>query len=164
MIKCFKKKGGFTLPELLVVMGIMILLFGIGSSNYFGYRNKKFLESSTVQIVTDLREIMERSRSQQSGSQWGVRFTNPSGDANDYYEIWSGDTYASGTVASKIPLPSSVVLSAPPSSSSTDIIFSKATGLPTATFTIVMITSSGSGTSTIDISSAGVINYVINSD
>ncbi len=153
---------GVTLVELLVALGIISILAGVGMANYFGSKNKKVLESGTLQIVAGLRETMERSKSQADDSQWGMHFENPLGSANDFYQIWKGVSYASGTIVSRAPLHESLQFTSPPANSSTDVIFSKATGLPQATSTIVIDSTSGGGTVTVNIDPSGRIDYTTN--
>ena len=46
---------GFTLPEVLIVVVIMGILFGIATSTWFGVIEGRRVDSSTNQMISDLR-------------------------------------------------------------------------------------------------------------
>jgi prepilin-type N-terminal cleavage/methylation domain-containing protein len=48
---------GFTLPEVLIVIVIMGILFGIATSTWFGVIEGRRVDSATNQIVADLRLV-----------------------------------------------------------------------------------------------------------
>jgi hypothetical protein len=91
-----------------------------------------------------------------------MHFENPVGADNDFYQVWRGASYASGTIISRFPLEKTISYTNPASGSSKDVIFAKATGLPTASSTIGLQTASGGNTATITIDSSGRIDYVTN--
>lgn len=153
--------GGFTLVELIVTVSVVAILAVIGVANYVGLRNREVLESQIDEIVADMRWTAARSRAQEGGNQWGIRFTNPAGDNNDFYEIWSGTSYTSGTVYKRVSLPSGLRFTDPAASSTKDTIFSKATGLPTATSTIVVQSVSTGGSGTISLDAQGQVDYTM---
>ena len=157
-----KKNHGVTLIELLIVIAIISVVATATGTSYFGVRSRKVFESEVSQIAADLRWTMNRSAAQEGGEQWGMRFSNPSGSGNDFYEVWMGDNYASGTVVSRAQLDSSVIFSDPSDGLTKDVIFSKSTGLPTASSTIEMTSLSGNSTGTIEINSQGRIDYSLN--
>lgn len=85
---------GFTLVELMVSMGILVLLFGLSSVNI------SQLPSNTVQS-TNLDTLMSDIRSQQTlsmsnDSAYGVHFESGS------YTTFKGDTYTQGLIANNI--------------------------------------------------------------
>jgi len=157
-----KQTRGFTLIEMIIVIALISVLAGVGSMTFSGVRSRKVFEGDVSQIATDLRWTMTRSSAQESGEQWGMRFDNPAGDGNDFYEIWMGASYATGTVVSRVQLDVSVAFSNPASGSTKDVIFLKSTGLPTASSTIGLTSLSGNSTATIEINSQGRIDYTLN--
>ncbi len=159
---CLKKEEGFTLIELLIVAGIMLILAAIGLSNYAEIKDRRTLEAETDKLVAITREAMERSKSQAEGEQWAIHLANPSGDGNDFYEIWKGVSYASSTITDKISLEGSLKFTSPADGATGDVIFLKATGLPTASSTIVIKTLSEGRTATININSIGRVDYSFN--
>jgi len=157
-----KKGNGVTLIELLIVVAIMGVLVSIAVTTYSGVRSRKVFEGEIDEIVADLRLTMSRSLAQEGGEQWGVHFGNPAGSGNDFYEVWNGLSYASGTIVNQIQLDVSVALTDPPSGGTKDVIFSKSTGLPTASFDVELMSISGNSTATIDINTQGRINLLLN--
>ena len=142
------KIRGFTFIEASIAIGVVAIIGTAGIGFYLPVKNTKALDSQASQIAAYLRGTIERSRSQENSSQWGVHFTNPAGVNNDYYEIWYGSSYP-GTIVSKIFLSSKHELVDPVSGTSRDMVFAKQTGLPVPLLpTSVTITSSatlGSG-------------------
>ncbi len=157
---------GFSIVELLLVLAITAFMASVVLPGLYGTRGKEVLNSMTNRIVADLRNTSERARAQESGIGWGIRFTNPVGSGNDYYEIWSGADYASGTKVAKISLSPGLVLTDPADSKTKDIIFSKATGLPTAGATVAVFSTalSPNHVGIVDISSADKIDFRIASN
>lgn len=153
---------GFTLAELLVVIAIMSILAAIGFASYAGFKNKQSVEGEVTEIRATLREVMELSKSQADGSGWGIRFWNPAGTGNDYYEIWKGGSYASGTVTRRMNLAGNMKFTDPADGVNKDIIFQKATGLLSASSSVAVESLAGGGTGTINIDASGRVDYTLN--
>ena len=147
------RKLGFSLIELLVVIGIVTILAVGGTVSYLGLRDKKALDSIVSKIVFDLRATSGRSKAQEDDMGWGIRFTN---SADDYYEIWRGADYATGEEIKRTNL-TSMFFTDPAEGFSKDIVFARATGLPTSSAAITI--SSNSLSKTITVSSNGRIDY-----
>lgn len=49
------KELGFTLPEVMIVIVIMGILFGIATSTWFGIIESRRVDSATNQMISDLR-------------------------------------------------------------------------------------------------------------
>ncbi len=157
-----KYSFGFTIVELLLIIAVITVLGGFGIANYSSFRNSKVLEEQVDVVVADIRETASRARSQESDNQWGIHFDNPAGNNNDYYQIWYGASYAGGTITERVNLSPGLNFTDPASAASEDVIFSKATGLPTASATIVIQSSATSASGTIQISTQGQVAYTIN--
>src|SRR3989344_6133577 len=83
---------GFTVLELIVVVGIVAVIGGLGVTNYVDLKNRQVFDHTANKITADLRATAERARVQESDSQWGIHFQNEVGTP-DFYEIWYGDDY-----------------------------------------------------------------------
>lgn len=153
---------GFSLAELLVAMAIMAILAAVGFASYAGFKNKQSVEAEVLEIKAVIRETMELSKSQADASGWGIRFTNPTGSGNDFYEIWKGTGYASGTVTRRMNLSGNVQFTDPAEGAAKDIIFQKATGLLTASSSVVIQSLTGGGTGTVNIDTSGRVDYTLN--
>jgi len=120
-----KKKKGFTLIEILIVVAISTILSGISFSSYVNHRRAKLLEFTKQEIVGYLRYAQQKSISQEGGNQWGIHFENPdSGD--DFYALYHGTTYSSSEGTRY--LPKGLEFQSPSSGNTIDISFSKLTG------------------------------------
>jgi prepilin-type N-terminal cleavage/methylation domain-containing protein len=153
------KKNGFTLIELLVSIGIIAVLASVGFINLFGYAQRKNLELAGQEIIVVLRAAHDNSISQEQSAQWGVHFENTtSSDESDFYKLFYGSDYAVSTSSQNSSLPSGVIFGNPVVGQSVDIIFLKATGLPSASATIkIYISGNENASSTIIINDAGGI-------
>jgi len=70
------RQDGFTLPEVLIVIVIMGILFGIASSTWFGVIESRAVDSATNQVTSDLRLAHTRATNQLTSYQ--VVFTDGS--------------------------------------------------------------------------------------
>ncbi|MDP3015144.1 MAG: prepilin-type N-terminal cleavage/methylation domain-containing protein [bacterium] len=151
---------GFTFIELLIVISITAILATVGAMNLIGYRQERDLNFAVQEIITVLRNSQDRSIAQEEGSRWGIYFNNPTGDSNDFYELFKGTSYAGGIVASKIALRSNIQFDTPTSNSSSTVIFAPITGLPSASITIkISLIGKPTSSSTIIINTNGEISF-----
>jgi len=155
------RNNGFTLIEILISVSILVVILGFGFSSYLGARNHQALRSQVDVLVVDIRETMSRAKAQEDGAQWGIRFENPTGVGNDYYDIWQGGSYATGTITKHVTLGTGIDFSEPADGTSTDIIFSKATGLPQASSTISFASTRSKDTGDITLGAFGTLTYLV---
>ncbi len=150
---------GFTLIELLITIAITVAAATLGIMNLVSHRQERDLTLTTQEIATVIRNAQDRSIAQEEGSRWGVYFENPS-SGSDFYELFKGTTYATGTIVSKSVLRSNIQFDVPISNSSSTVIFSPITGLPDASSTIkISLIGKSTSSSTITINSNGEITY-----
>mgnify|MGYP001613059068 CR=1 FL=1 len=133
-----KRQNGFSLIELLLVIGIAVILAAVATTNYLNYRIRVVIEKEGSRAVEYFREGIGKARSQQDGVTWAININN---GESDYYELLSGG--ATGTSVGRVYLDSGVTFTAT-TSSSTSVI----TGGPTITpipsqINIGMITTNG---------------------
>jgi len=90
-----KWRAGFTLPELIIVMGILAILFGFVSQSLISSQHRISVTSSVSQLVADIKL-------QQSKTMWGDTEGRAAADsygiylASDQYILFHGSTYPSG--------------------------------------------------------------------
>lgn len=153
--------NGFTLIELLITITLLSVLAGIGIASFLNLRNVQILRGQVDVLVSDVRWTMSRSRAQESGLQWGIHFENPTGDGNDFYEIWEGDSYATGTVVRRVLLDSGLSFADPGASSTKEIIFSKNTGLPMSDYDVAISSTRGDEFGEVYITDLGRVTGIV---
>ena len=162
-------KKAFTLIEVLLVMGITSVLLVMGAINMLGYIGSQNLESESRAIVALLRDAQSKSMSQESESRWGVYLYNNAGEERDYYAIFQADealvassSYVGipGNTLERKTMRSNIELTNPAEATSTVILFTKVSGLPSASTTISLRkTGDDSSQKTVLISGNGKIDY-----
>ncbi|GEM_PF-745504 len=162
----FSRKKGFTLIEIAVVMGIVVLLSVVGLGSLFNRRSRVDLDNTTRQIVALLREAQSRSAAQENGTIWGVHFDNAA--TTTFYALFKTSYNASNTVGS-YPLSTVVRFSTAsiPSGRTLDITFAQISGNPSTStpLTLELFSGSRSGGSVIATStitpnaSSGLIQF-----
>ncbi len=104
-------KKGFTLVEMLLVMGLFALLISIGSINYFSTFSQTSVGTSEDILIADLRSAQTKAMSGTGVSDtpvtsWGVKLLGSS------YVIFAGDTYSAVAPSNYVvTLPSNVAVS-----------------------------------------------------
>ena len=129
-------RSGFTLIELIVTIGIMIVLGGIALVDLSGRRATGDLTSTSAEAVAALRQAESDAAAQKNGLAWGVYFSNAA--SGSYFSLYEGSSYASSTVVSKTNFPNDVVFatSSIASGGGLDINFAQVTGTPSASATM----------------------------
>jgi prepilin-type N-terminal cleavage/methylation domain-containing protein len=148
-------KEGFTLLEILLVVGILVVIAAMSRDFYGSFVSGAQLSDNADTIIYDLRSTRDKAMNGQDDRIWGIHFVN---GANDYYEIFS--TPSDYTDLSKIInvtsyLKAGVSFSYPAESQSIDIIFNKISGTTTAANIIL---NSGLDTKTISVQGQGLVN------
>ena len=128
--------GGFTLIELIISVAILIIIAGGGIFVFYGYYERNELTVAMRGIIAAIRDVQARAITNESGTPWGIRFTNNA--AEYYYEIFKGANYAASGVVSTKYLSNRLIFTEPPSASTTDIIFDVRTADPLATGTVTV--------------------------
>ena len=143
----------FTLIELLIVIGIMIVLATVSFLSLASYRQQQTIRLASQSLTTFIRDAQAKSVSQESGLQWGVRFyTQPAGRAA--YYLFTDPTTPLNTVA----LPGGVEYDPAMGALPKDVVFSRITGLPSPPTTIILrLTNQTAVTRTITINAQGTI-------
>jgi len=151
------RRMGFTMVELLLVMGIFAILIALSSVNYFSTINQNTVGNTENVLIADLRSAQNKAMSGTSVSgvsqpSWGVKFLGNS------YVIFPGTTYSAGNTNNYVvTLPDRVVLST--TFPSSQVQFSRISGeimsYSSATDTITLTV--GSSSKTIELNVYGTI-------
>lgn len=143
--------SGFTLLEILLVVSILAIVTTIGIGVYRNLAKRVEFEETKAVFISDMKHARAAAMSGESGLPWGIHVEN---STDDTYAIFSGSSYASGTVDAMITLPIGVTWTSPSEGNSTDILFSRITGTTTAA---TVILTSGDTSQTVMITAVGHI-------
>lgn len=154
-----KTNKGFTIIELLIIIGLAIILF----SSVFAVQGRflvdTYLDSNTKQIVQNLRLAQMRSITKFKDSEWGVYFDENVEGNDDKFVLFKGSTYETRDPSYDIVtnLPDSIALSGINLNGDTNFItFSKVTG-ETSNYGSIQIFDSQEGINTILINEKGLV-------
>lgn len=125
-----KKKHGFTLIEMLVVIAIIAIVGVVTLSRFSGGKNSTDLSTTGEQIASVLRQAESQSESGVNGVTWGVHFSNATNTA-PFYAIFQNGYSATGTTQyNRLPGTVAFATSSIPLGSSLDITFAPGSGFP----------------------------------
>lgn len=129
---------GFTLIELILVVGIFMVVFSSGALVYGNLIQKNSLTYHGSQLVQMLREARTNAVSQKRDSAWGVYFDHLSSPYG--YTLFKGDSYAGRDPLYDliIQLPSVIGVSGFDLGGSDEIVFNKSDGVPSASGTVTL--------------------------
>lgn len=151
------KHAGFTLIELLISIAIIATLVAAALPLYSGLQISAQLNESAEQIIGTLRLARTLSVERKYDSSHGIFFdANPAG--SDRIILFAGASYATRNPSydRATVFDSALALSPSLSGGAVEVVFSRATGFPSAIGTIQMLHAT-SGIRTISINSAGTI-------
>lgn len=155
-----KTSPAFTLVELMVVVSIMALLFGLGYAQYQNFNRGQVLNQAALNLKNDLRDAQNSALS-------GIKPTGCSGVLTAYKVTFNAGSYdidseVTGCAASTktIALPQNVTISSLPLLPNPNPIRFKvlAQGTDINGSTTVTLRSSFGQTKTLTITSSGDIN------
>ncbi len=154
-IKCnFKKifieksSNGFTLLELLVVIGIFLLLFAVSDSTFLKFKSHNNLEIATGGVIEGIRLAQSSAQSGKGNSKWGAEIISNS------VVVFKGNTYATRDTTADQNISFSGGISA---SGLSEVVFEKITGITGTTGTIIL--TNGTDTKNININAKGTVTY-----
>jgi len=161
-------RKGFTLVELLLVFGIMIVLGSVVFATLSARRSNADLTATVQQVVTLLRQAQSDAVSQKNGTvsgssiSWGVHFEN-STSVTPFYALFTGGAYSKTSTVSYYSLMQSVAYqtSTLASGATRDVIFSPIVGISSVSTSIgfYMPKQSVAFSSTIFVASSGAVKY-----
>ena len=133
--------SGFSLLELILVIGILVIISGVVSPFLFGGKTSIEVEEEAKKIAGVLRLAQNKAMSREDGLSWGVHFDNIT-STEPFYDFFQGNSYTAGTSTERYYLSGVVVFQTPASGTSTAIIFIKRSGsLANGTTTTIAVKS-----------------------
>lgn len=113
-------KNGYTLAEILTIMGIMVVLLMISSVNFFPIKQKTSLSTTVQSLISDIKQ--QQTKSMNGDASQGLYFKSGS------YVVFQGLTYKTANATNfNVPLGDQINLSST-NFSGNQIIFATASG------------------------------------
>lgn len=142
-----KSQSGFTLIEMILVIGIITIIMAIGVPIYLSLSNSSQLDAATDILAQDMYIAQTNSRSQKDDNSWGVNV------AGQTITLFSGNNYAGRDNSRDIVynIPTSVAISPG------QIIYSKLYGLPQSTAAFNL--QNKDRTRSLQVNSKGMVEY-----
>ena len=130
------KQRGFTLIEILIVVGIIILFLGLSILQLRSFQQVSYLQGTGKEVVAALRLAKSRTLASEEALQYGVYFDAIS--IPSQYILFQGSSYvARDTVKDEIAvLQKTIEISAIFLDGGNEVVFERITGSPSATGTI----------------------------
>ncbi|MEI6022238.1 MAG: prepilin-type N-terminal cleavage/methylation domain-containing protein [bacterium] len=149
-----KSQSGFTLVEILFVLGIIVILSSIFSLSFSSFRSSQVLKNNMDSALSLLYEARTDTISGLNGTTYGVNFET------NQMTFFSGSSYAAGASGNRVvQYDTGVTMSAISlSDSGSQIIFNKITGVPNQYGTITL-TAQGGSTKIITIGASGSVSH-----
>ena len=145
-IKYLKK--GFSLIELIVVIGIFAIFASLTTSVYYDTRSHTNLELSTGSIVEAVRLAQSSAQSGKGDSKWGIKILS------NQIVIFKGDSYNTRDTTADNFLELSGGINV---SGLSEIVFNKVVGTTDTVGVIVL--SSNTESRNISVNTKGTVNY-----
>jgi Tfp pilus assembly protein PilE len=153
-LKTDQIQAGFTFMEMMMVLALFIIVSSISMMAYGNLMPVTDLRESAYHLTEDLRRAETYSRSAYNNQSWGVYVDNSQKKST----LYQGNSYATrnATFDQVYKFNSQVNITLP--TSPLDMHFTRYTGFPNATGTIVFSIQSGN-TQSITINSLGVVDF-----
>jgi prepilin-type N-terminal cleavage/methylation domain-containing protein len=152
-------RKGFSLIELLTVLGIIVFIFSVSFLALSSSRRKTDFDQTKIRIATLLSDAQSRSVNQDSGVSWGVHFENAV--SGPFYALFSA-TYSPAREKGHYVLPSGVgyVTSTLPVGSVKEIMFEAVSGYASSSGSIdIQLLTAPYTSSSISVSASGAVSY-----
>lgn len=134
------RRAGFTLIEMLVVVFLMVLLFQISITAFFGITKQQSLDKDVETAYSLLLKARNQTINGESGLHYGVRFASTS------ISLFQGTVYSAASTTAVYDFSNRTYLDSIDLSGGTyDVYFQKITGAPSATGTLIYKISSDEG-------------------
>jgi len=148
----------FTILEILITVTIVALLSSAAAINYLSAYRRGLLETQAQGIVSVLRRAQQKALGQEEGLAWGVHFDNVDA-SRAFTALFAGSTYNPSAVRETVYLAQGLEFAQPTPGGGIDVVFSKFTGKPAASASIIIqIKSNSAQRRVISVNEAGTVS------
>ncbi len=148
-----QKTGGFTLIELIVVIGILVVISGIIVGAFVVFNHSEAVDKDTEMIVETLRLARSQTLASKNATQYGVHFSPSS------ITLFSGSSYvasASSNVVFSLHSDDTISSVSIPAGGE-DVIFDRLTGATADAGTVTISSTDSSLSKSVTIYNTGLI-------
>ncbi len=148
-----KQHQGFSIIEILIVLGIMAILTGITFSVFSSVKKAQALEKDRDSIIEVLRQARSQTLSSKNASQYGVHITS------SQITLFTGTSYSVGNSSNQdfILQGSDTIVTISLTGGGSDVVFNRLTGETNQNGTITISSPSTSQTKTVTIYKTGLV-------
>ncbi len=146
-------RGGFTIVELLIVIGILVIICGIVVSAFTKFNRVESVNKDTETVLETLRLARNQTLAAKNDTQYGVRFASSS------VILFSGASYVPGAASNQTYFlhAGDTVLSLQFVGATSSILFQRLTGAAASYGTATISSKTTSSSDSVIISSTGRI-------
>lgn len=146
-------KKGFTVIELVVALGIIVLIGSIGLVSFVNSRNVRNLSNSGQEIISVLRLAQTKTLAGEDNSSWGVKLET------SRYVLFRGSSYAGASWTEIFNLPGSIeIANIALAGGGQEIVFSRLYGKTNQTGSFdLRVTGTGGAVFSVSVDNSGKI-------
>ena len=147
---------GFTLIEIVIVLGIASILMAVGFSAFTSYRKSESLSKDTDLVVSVLQQARSQTLTGKNATAYGVHFESGA------VTLFTGSAYTAGASSNqRYPLSSDITLTTNIEGGGSNVIFERITGETDHYGTsAIRLTSTTLASTTIRVYQTGIIEKV----
>jgi len=142
---------GYTIIELLIVMVLITIIAVFVSNSFIEYKDTQVHRAAVLEVSSVLKETKMKTVSSETDAQLGIHVSTSS------LVVFEGVTYNSADVTNVTFPILGATLDATLSDSSSEVVFARLSGVPSATGTIDVIDSKLNSTTTLTITGSGLV-------
>lgn len=142
---------GFTLIELLVVMVLISILAVISFQGFLNYANEQQFDANVVEVRSQLKEARTSTLAAEGNQRYGVAF------GQSTTTVFVGQTYVPGDPENELTEFNWLTITPDLTDGATSVSFTRLTGVPSATGTLLFTNTRSGATSTVTIYGTGII-------
>lgn len=151
-MKAGTHRAGFTFIEVLVVIAILLILVAVSVATFKNLGTSSTHRIATQEVLSALSEARNRSIASENDTTYGVYFATSS------VTIFAGSVYSQSDPNNiLINFTGGVHATSSLSNNSTEVVFQRLSGFPTATGTVHVMRGDNMATNTITIHNSGLV-------